>query len=313
MLGLLLDCQDDFVSGPILCDKLGVPRAELLKRIDSLRVRGYSIQAAGGRGYKLLEIPDTLGEAQIAPLLTTSELGRRIHFHEELESTNDEAHRIAEQGAGDGEVVIAERQTSGRGRRGRSWFGVPGQSIALSVVLRPVLPASRAPEITIAAAVAVCEAVRELGAHSARIKWPNDVECRGEKISGVLSELRAEGNNVRHVVVGVGLNVSVVDFPRELQATSLLHETGERIARPLVVARLLERLEATLEILETEGFEPVRERWRQLASTLGRRVRADSIEGDAVDLESDGALLLRTDDGRLVRVVAGDVEHCRVM
>ncbi len=321
VLGLLLECRDDFVEGGVLCDKLDVPRAELLKRIDSLRARGYVIQASGGRGYRLVEVPDTLGEREIAPLLATGELGRRIHSFAELPSTNDEAHRIAEEGALHGEVVIADLQTQGRGRRGRSWVAPPGKALTFSVVLRPSLPPVRAPEITLVAAVAVAEASRELGAHAARIKWPNDIECRGRKLAGLLTELRAEPDRIRHAVLGVGCNVSFEthDFPEDLRpaATSLLIETGEKIPRPLACARLLEHLEEWLSLHETEGFAPVRERWRELSSTLGHRVRVtgdgEPFEGDAVDLDADGALLVREPAGRMVRVVAADVEHCRMV
>ena len=320
VLALLLECADDFVAGGMLCDKLDVPRAELLKRIDSLRARGYVIHTRGGLGYRLVEIPDQLGEAQIAPLLASGELGRKIHHFEELESTNDEAHRLAEAGALHGEVVVADFQTRGRGRRGRSWVAPRGKAVTFSVVLRPAIAPVRAPEITIAAAVAAAEAAREMGAASARIKWPNDVECKGRKIAGLLTELRAEPDRVRHAVLGVGFNVSLQmrDFPEELRpvATSLLLESGERQPRPLVCARLLEHVEEWLSLHETEGFGPVADRWRELSSTLGRRVRitgADPIEGDAVDLAEDGALLVRTGPGALVRVLAGDVEHCTLL
>jgi BirA family biotin operon repressor/biotin-[acetyl-CoA-carboxylase] ligase len=169
--------------------------------------------------------------------------------------------------------------------------------------------------------VAVCEAARELGAHGARIKWPNDVECKGRKLAGLLTELRAETERVRHAVLGVGFNVSLEahDFPEELRAvaTSLLIESGEKSPRPLVCARLLEHLEEWLSLHETEGFGPVRDRWRELSSTLGRRVRVEGegnlLEGQAVDLDEDGALLVRGPDGAVVRIVAGDVEHCRVL
>jgi BirA family biotin operon repressor/biotin-[acetyl-CoA-carboxylase] ligase len=320
VLALLLECADDFVAGGVLCDKLDVPRAELLKRIDSLRARGYVIHTRGGLGYRLVEIPDQLGEAQIAPLLASGELGRKIHHFEEVESTNDEAHRLAEAGALHGEVVVADFQTRGRGRRGRSWVAPRGKALTFSVVLRPAIAPARAPEITIAAAVAAAEAAREMGANSARIKWPNDVECKGRKIAGLLTELRAEPDRVRHAVLGVGVNVSLQmhDFPEELRpvATSLLLESGERQPRPLVCARLLEHVEEWLSLHETEGFGPVADRWRELSSTLGRRVRitgADPIEGDAVDLAEDGALLVRTARGALVRVLAGDVEHCTLL
>jgi BirA family transcriptional regulator, biotin operon repressor / biotin---[acetyl-CoA-carboxylase] ligase len=321
VLGLLLECADDFVPGGMLCDKLDVPRAELLKRIDSLRARGYVIQTRGGQGYRLVEVPDVLGEAQIAPLLASGELGRRIHHFEEVESTNDQAHRLADDGALHGEVVVADFQTRGRGRLGRSWVAPRGKAVTFSVVLRPAIPPARAPELTLAAAVAVAEAARELGAHSARIKWPNDVECKGRKIAGILTELRAEPDRVRHAVLGIGFNLTLQpqDLPDELRATatSLLLESGERQARPVACASLLEHLEEWLSLHETEGFGPVADRWRELSSTLGRKVRiagpGRAIEGDAIDLANDGALVVRAAGGELVRVVAGDVEHCKVL
>jgi len=321
VLGLLLECADDFVSGGVLCDKLDVPRAELLKRIDSLRARGYVIHTRGGVGYRLVEVPDHPGEAQIGPLLASGEFGRRIHHFEEVDSTNDEALRLADAGALHGEVVIGDFQKHGRGRRGRAWVAPRGKAATFSVILRPAIGPTRAPEITLAAAVAVAEAARELGAHSARIKWPNDIECKGRKIAGLLTELRAETDRIRHAVLGVGFNVTlqIHDFPEELRpvATSLLLESGERQPRPLVCARLLEHLEEWLSLHETEGFGPVADRWRELSSTLGRKVRITGderpIEGDAVDLADDGALLVRAARGALVRVVAGDVEHCETL
>jgi BirA family biotin operon repressor/biotin-[acetyl-CoA-carboxylase] ligase len=318
---MLLECDDDFVPGGVLCDKLDVPRAELLKRIDSLRARGYVNQSAGGRGYRLSHVPDGLTARELAPLLNAAEIGREIHHSVELASTNDEAHQLAEEGAAHGEIVVAETQTAGRGRRGRSWVSPPGKSIALSVVLRPALPPSRAPEIPLVAAVAICEAARELGAASAAIKWPNDVECSGRKLAGILAELRTDGDRTRHVVLGVGLNCNLEaqDLPGELResATSLRIERGEPVPRALACARLLEALDEWIALHDVEGFAPVRERFRQLSSTLGRRVRVDldpgALEGDALDLADDGALLVRSERGELVRVVAGDVSRCKVL
>jgi BirA family biotin operon repressor/biotin-[acetyl-CoA-carboxylase] ligase len=321
VLDLLLDTAGDFVAGQVLCDKLDVPRAELLKRIDSLRSRGYVIHASGGRGYRLDEVPDMIGEAQIAPLLATGEMGRRIHSYDQLSSTNDEAHRLAESGALHGEVVLAEQQTQGRGRSGRSWIAPKGSGLTMSIVLRPALPPQRAPELTLVAAVAVCEAARELGASAARIKWPNDVECEGKKLAGLLIELRAENDRIRHAVLGIGFNVafSAEDLPEELRgrATSLAIEAGGRRPRPQVCASLLEHIEEWLSLHEAEGFEVVRERWRELSSTLRRAVRVTGggeegiIDGEAIDLAPDGALLVKDQSGRTRRVVAADVEHLR--
>jgi BirA family transcriptional regulator, biotin operon repressor / biotin---[acetyl-CoA-carboxylase] ligase len=321
VLGMLLECDDDFVPGAVLCDKLDVPRAELLKRIDSLRARGYVIQTAGGRGYRLSGVPDGLTSRELAPLLNTAEIGRDIHHYADLASTNDEAHRLADEGALHGEVVIADVQTAGRGRRGRPWISPPSASIALSAILRPALPPARAPEIALAAAVGVCEASRELGARAAAIKWPNDIECAGRKLAGLLTELRTDGERTRHVVLGVGLNCNAepLDFPEELResATSLRIERGEAVPRALACARLLEALDEWLALHDLEGFAPVRDRFRQLSSTLGRRVHIElepgTLDGDALDLADDGALLVRSERGELVRVVAGDVTHCRVL
>jgi BirA family transcriptional regulator, biotin operon repressor / biotin---[acetyl-CoA-carboxylase] ligase len=329
VLEMLLDC-DDFVHGDFLSDKLDLPPAELLKRIDSLRSRGYSISAAGGRGYRLTGLPGGLSEREMSPLLRGAEVGRRIHFFAEVGSTNDEAHRLAESGALQGEVVIAERQVQGRGRRGRRWIDSPGSSLLFSVVLRPVIPAARAPELALVGAVAVCEAAREMGAPSAAIKWPNDVESRGRKMAGLLAEVRTDGASIRHAVLGVGLNcgTDLAAFPAELAATatSLAIERGERggapVARPVAFARLLESLDEWLALHDLEGFAPVRDRFLELSSTVGRRIRAEvaesgagmrTVEGEAVDLAEDGALVVRRENGELVRVVAGEVEHCRTV
>lgn len=257
-------------------------------------------------------------DARIQELLATKALGRVLRLHDVLTSTNDEAHRLAEQGAPHGAVVIAEAQTQGRGRRGRTWMTQPGKALALSVVLRTGLSPARASELSFVAAVAVCEAVRALGALHAKVKWPNDVEARGKKLAGLLLELRTQGDQVAHVVLGLGLNVNVVleELPAELRlrTTSLRCEVGEEVSRALTCARVLGSLEEWLLRHETLGFEVVRERWKQLSSTIGQRVRVESaapVEGQAVDLQPDGALLVQLASGERVCVVAGDVEHLR--
>jgi BirA family biotin operon repressor/biotin-[acetyl-CoA-carboxylase] ligase len=320
VLALLVEAEGEPLSGQAICEKLDLPRRALLQTVDSLRSRGFLIAAGPGWGYRIAGLPDGLSSKEIHPLLGTSELGRKLHFFDSLPSTNDAASRLAEEGAAHGEVVIAEQQTAGKGRRGRGWVTPPGKSLALSVVLRPQLPPARAPELTLVAAVAVCEAARELGAPDASIKWPNDVEVAGRKLAGLLLELRAEGDRVLHVVLGVGVNVNTAaqDLPDELRptATSLRIERGEPVPRGLFCARLLGRLEDWLGLHEALGLAPVIERWQQLSSTLGRPVRVElgdgqRLEGRAIDLDETGALLVRVGSGAVHRVVAGDVEHLR--
>jgi BirA family transcriptional regulator, biotin operon repressor / biotin---[acetyl-CoA-carboxylase] ligase len=323
VLGLLIDGLDSpgsHLSGQAIADKLDLTRPQVLERVDSLRARGFALQAVPGAGYRLVGIPDSLSAAVVEPLLAGAELGRPLHLHQELGSTNDEAHRVAEEGAPHGTLVLAESQPQGRGRRGRSWVTAPGKGLALSLVLRPSLPPSRAPELQLVAAVAVCEAARELGAAHAKLKWPNDLECNGRKLAGLLAELRAQGDRLQHVVLGIGLNVNLDerDLPPELRelATSLRLERGDEVPRPWALVKLLERLEHWLSVHESDGFGAVRARWRELSSTLGRRVRVEGaapLEGEAVDLADDGALVVRDRGGREHRINAGDVEHLRAI
>ena len=268
-----------------------------------------------------------LTRASLASLLNTVQLGRELHLHEQLGSTNDEAHRLAEAGAPHGTLVIAERQTAGRGRRGRTWIAPAGKSLALTLILRPRLPAARAPELAFAGALAVCETARALGVERAQVKWPNDVQVAGKKLSGLLAELRTRGSELSHVVLGIGVNVNTAldELPEELRplATSLAIERGGELSRAKVCAELLGWLEHWLDAHATEGFEPLRLRWKELAATLGKQVRVESgprapgaapertLEGIAEDLDRDGALLVRTASGELRRVHAGDVEHLR--
>lgn len=319
ILAFLLEGGEEFTSGEALSGKLGLSRAAVWKHVESLRGRGYRIEAAPSRGYRLVEIPDRLTPLELSPLLSTHELGRTVHYRDELPSTNGLAYRLAQEGALHGEVVICERQSAGRGRRGRSWVSPPGLNLAFSVVLRPELPPQRAPELTLLAAVALAEALREAGAQEAAIKWPNDVQVGGRKVAGILTELSAEADRVHFVVLGMGVNLNLAesDLPSELRggATSLMLARGSRVPRALFTAALLSWLERWLDRHADEGFGPVREAWKRLTSTLGQRVRVrtDALElvGTAEDVDEAGALLVRVDGGRLERVLAGDVEHVR--
>ena len=313
VLAFLAEAADDFVSGEAISGKLGLSRAAVWKHVDALRGQGYRIEAFPARGYRLVAIPDRLGPLEIGPLLNTHDLGQTLHWSEELASTNDRARELADAGAVHGEVVVAESQTAGRGRRGRSWSSPARQNLYLSVILRPSLPPQRAPELTLLSSVAACEACRKAGVE-AGIKWPNDVLVGGRKVAGILTELSAEPDAVHWVVLGIGVNLNSgpEDFPAELRevVTSLSIERGQPVPRALFAAALLSELEQWLDLHADEGFGPIRAAWRERSVTLGREVRADGengeIAGVAEDIDETGALLVRVRGG-LVRVVAGDV------
>ena len=269
------------------------------------------------RGYRLSEIPDRLTALELRPLLNTHDIGQVLHHFELISSTNDHARELAEEGAGHGEVVIADSQTGGRGRRGRPWVSPPGLNAYFSVILRPELPPARAPELTLLASVAICDALRQANVPAA-IKWPNDLLVQDRKIAGILTEMASEPERVHWAVIGIGVNVNAAatDFPPELRdvATSVLLERGEPAPRALFVAACLTALESWLDRHAEEGFEPVRLAWRERSATLGREVTVKTdgreIAGRAEDIDAAGALLVRTDEG-IQRILSGDVIHLR--
>ena len=315
VLSFLVDSGEESLPSEMVAKKLGVPAAETHKALEGLRSRGYRIEARG-KGWRLTGYPERLGENELEPLLSTRELGRSLRYFEVTTSTSEIAWRLGEEGAPHGLVVLADRQTKGKGRHGRSWISPPEVNLYLSILLRPDVPAAHAPELTLVAAIALCEALRDTGCERARIKWPNDVEIGARKAAGILTELCADAQGVSFVVVGVGVNVNLTaeGLPAEIKdsATSVRIALGRPYPRARLLARLLERLEAWLDRYEDDGFGAVRARWTALSSTIGARVRLEqggkTIEGRAEALDEAGHLLVRTDSGGLEKVLAGDVE-----
>jgi BirA family transcriptional regulator, biotin operon repressor / biotin---[acetyl-CoA-carboxylase] ligase len=226
-----------------------------------------------------------------------------------VESTQPIAFALAGDGAPDRTGVVADSQAAGRGRRGRVWQDEPGASLLVSILLRPRLSPANLPTLSLTAAVAVAEAVAQTAGLAAKLKWPNDVLVDGRKLAGILLETRLEPAGAAIVALGIGVNLAQRAFPLELaeRATSVRLASGREVDRDTLLGALLERLDHWRGRLETEGFEPVRARWRELADTLGRPVSVDGIQGTAVDLDADGALIVADADGRRKRVVAGDV------
>jgi BirA family biotin operon repressor/biotin-[acetyl-CoA-carboxylase] ligase len=231
----------------------------------------------------------------------------------ECDSTNDEAAAWARDGAPHGAVVTADHQRRGRGRLGRAWHSPPDENLYLSVVLRPAAMAPmRVPPITLAAGVAVAEAVADLGI-AASLKWPNDLLCGGKKAAGILAEMASAGDRVEHVILGIGVNLNGTAFPPPLDgiATSLRLSAGRPIAREPFLAALCRRLERACDAFFAGGPAAVLPAWRRYAAFLGERVSVqmgdERIWGQAVDVDAEGALQFLTDEGRRIRVIAGDL------
>lgn len=307
---------DQPVSGAELARELGVTRAAVWARIQELRWLGYDIAASPHEGYVLRDAPDVLHPDDLASRLgATAVVGRQIQVFRSTTSTNDVVDKLARDGVAEGVVVFAESQTTGRGRLGRRWVSPPGKGLWFSVLLRPPFRPQEATRLTVAAATATARAVRAKLNVAPEVKWPNDLLVRGRKLAGVLTEMNAEVDRIHHVVLGIGLNVNQTarDFPAELQplATSLRLETGRPVQRADLVVAILRELDRDYARICAGGFEAVADEWEALCTTLGRQVTIHvgqrQIQGRAEALDAEGALLVRTDYGRLERVTGGDV------
>lgn len=251
-------------------------------------------------------------ESEILPHLTTRLLGRSLHLLDSTDSTNTVAKRLALEGAPEGTLILAEEQTAGRGRLGRTWHARPGENLTFSILLRPAMSATAVGLLPLAAGVSVAETLRaELGI-DARTKWPNDVLLHDRKICGILSEGVLQSGEVAAAVVGIGLNVNQREFPPELagSASSLALETGATCDRGRLLAAILGRLEYLYDLLRSGRTDRVIDSWSACSAILGRQVRVSGAgvvqEGTAFGLAADGALLLETDTG-LVTIHAGDI------
>ncbi len=319
ILQLLRDHSSTFLSGEEVSRRLRVSRTAVWKRIQRLRTLGYEIEASTRSGYRLIASPDLLTPSEIKPSLETKWMGKTIHHFRTLDSTNARAYRLALNGAEEGEVVISESQDMGRGRLGRQWFSPPSLNLYLSVILRPNISPHQASLITLMAAVAAAEAIREFSGLLPLIKWPNDILIRDRKVAGLLNEIHSETDRIHFVILGVGVNLNMDEamFSKEIQAvaTSLKIEMGQTVSRKAFLQSLLQGLERWYLTFLEEGSAAILKAWRDWAQIKGRRVKiasfGETLVGTAIDVDSDGALILETVDGERKRVVAGDVEYSK--
>ncbi len=290
------------VSGGQLARELGVSRNAVWKAVNGLRRDGYAIDAGTNRGYRLTSAPDLLSETEIRRWLTAKEFGRQIEIHDRLDSTNNRAKALAAAGAPHGTTVIADSQSGGRGRLGRSFFSPGHSGVYMTCVLRPECAPEKAGLLTSLAAVAAARAVEKVSGAEVKIKWVNDLYLGDRKICGILSEagLDMEAGRLEYAVVGIGINVKRMAFPPELRetATSVGNETGGDPDRNRLIAEILNGLEALYGTLETGAFL---QESRERSNVIGRNVTV--IEGGrtyparALDIDSQGRLVIETENG----------------
>lgn len=310
----LLRESTDYISGQELCEKFSVSRTAVWKIMKQLREEGYEIEAVQNRGYRLLTVPDILSKSEIESRLDGGWIGTRVYFAEEVDSTNTWGKRLAEEGAPHGTLIVADEQTQGRGRRGRSWKSPKGTNISMTLILRPDLEPSRASMLTIVMGLSVAQGLKELLELPIEIKWPNDAVLNGHKLCGILTEMSAQIDYINYVVVGTGINVNLPEIPEDLKeiATSLLIETGHTVNRAEVIGAVMRAFARNYEsFIETGDLSGLRDAYNEILANRDRQVRVldpkDPYEGVALGINPRGELLVRKEDGSVSEVYAGEV------
>lgn len=312
----LLRESESYVSGQQLCEHFGVSRTAVWKVIQQLKEEGYQIEAVRNKGYRITDIPDVMTREELESRMVgnTKWAGQKLYVYEEIDSTNIRAKQLGETGEPHGTLVVANRQSAGRGRRGRNWESPEGCGVYLSVLLRPEFTPDRASMLTLVMAYSVAKALKECTGLDVQIKWPNDIVINGKKLVGILTEMSTEIDYINHVVVGVGINVNTEIFPEEIEdkATSLRIECGYKIQRSFIVAEVMKQFEQDYEMfLQKKDLSWFREKYDQLLVNCGREVMihgaVEPYAAHALGISDTGELLVRLEDGSVEAVYAGEV------
>ena len=305
---------DGYISGQELCERFQVSRTAVWKVVRQLEAEGYEIEAVRNRGYRLKTAGDILSQAEILSSIRGSWAGREILYLDEVDSTNTAAKKAAENGAVHGTHVVSERQTGGKGRRGRAWDSPRGTGIFMTLILRPNMAPVHASMLTLVAALAVADGIRECTGAESLIKWPNDIVMSGKKICGILTEMSADPDCINYVAVGIGINVNMEEFPEEIRgvAASIFTETGKKTKRSLLISAVMAAFERYYEVfMKTTDMSGLLEDYNGKLANCGRTVRvldpAGEYSGTAIGIDREGELLVEMEDTTVRRVLSGEV------
>ena len=304
---------DGYVSGQKICDKFGVSRTAVWKVIHQLQEGGYEIEAVSQKGYRLIAPPDIISAAELQSIRKTRWAGQEICHFSSLDSTNTKAKELAEEGYPHGTLVVADRQSAGRGRRGRSWDSPAGTSIFMTLLLKPDIDPNHASMLTLVTALAVAEGIKDVSGAEVQIKWPNDIIIGGKKICGILTEMSAQFDYINHIVIGIGVNVHNESFPEEIaeMAGSIFLETKKHVRRAELIESILEHFEVCFDtFIQTEDLSGLLEEYNAMLVNMHRNVKVldpkEPFEGKAMGITSKGELIVDTWESRRL-VSCGEV------
>lgn len=310
----LLRSADGYISGQELCNRFGVSRTAVWKAINQLKEAGYEIEAQQNKGYRLMAAPDLMTEAEIKSLMHTEWVAREVLYFDTIDSTNTKAQELAEKGYQSGTLVVADKQESGKGRRGRSWVSPSGTGIFMTLMIKPDINPNNASMLTLVAALAVAKAITSVTDEEAMIKWPNDIVVNGKKVCGILTEMNAQFDYINHIVVGIGINVHNESFPEEISqmASSLMIEAGgKRFHRAQIIAETMSYFEQYYDtFLQTQDLSALVREYDKLLVNRNKSVRVldpkEPFDGKAMGITPKGELIVDTWESRKL-VSSGEV------
>lgn len=311
----LLRSADGYISGQELCNRFGVSRTAVWKAINQLKEAGYEIEAQQNKGYRLMAAPDLMTEAEIKSLMHTTEwVAKEVLYFDTIDSTNTKAQELAEKGYPSGTLVVADKQESGKGRRGRSWVSPSGTGIFMTLMIKPDINPNNASMLTLVAALAVAKAITSVTGEEAMIKWPNDIVVNGKKVCGILTEMNAQFDYINHIVVGIGINVHNESFPEEISqmASSLMIEAGgKRFHRAQIIAETMSYFEQYYDtFLKTQDLSALVREYDELLVNRNKSVRVldpkEPFDGKAMGITPKGELIVDTWESRKL-VSSGEV------
>ena len=310
----LLRSADGYISGQELCNRFGVSRTAVWKAINQLKEAGYEIEAQQNKGYRLMTAPDLMTEAEIKSLMHTEWVAKEVLYFDTIDSTNTKAQELAEKGYPSGTLVVADKQESGKGRRGRSWVSPSGTGIFMTLMIKPDINPNNASMLTLVAALAVAKAITSVTGEEAMIKWPNDIVINGKKVCGILTEMNAQFDYINHIVVGIGINVHNESFPEEISqmASSLMIEAGgKRFHRAQIIAETMSYFEQYYDtFLKTQDLSALVREYDELLVNRNKSVRVldpkEPFDGKAMGITPKGELIVDTWESRKL-VSSGEV------
>lgn len=310
----LLRSADGYISGQELCNRFGVSRTAVWKAINQLKEAGYEIEAQQNKGYKLMAAPDLMTEAEIKSLMHTDWVAKEVLYFDTIDSTNIKAQELVEKGYPSGTLVVADKQESGKGRRGRSWVSPSGTGIFMTLMIKPDINPNNASMLTLVAALAVAKAITSVTGEEAMIKWPNDIVVNGKKVCGILTEMNAQFDYINHIVVGIGINVHNESFPEEISqmASSLMIEAGgKRFHRAQIIAETMSYFEQYYDtFLKTQDLSALVREYDKLLVNRNKSVRVldpkEPFDGKAMGITPKGELIVDTWESRKL-VSSGEV------